>query len=160
MKLAAVAERFGPLFLAGGCAAVLLWQRGAVTQAYADDTIDFSALYGAVLDWSAIQTGFLFGIYGFVAGKNDGFVAALKNTPEMSLFVGYMRWAIILGFVLTVTSIPALVFRFTIATGEDWRYFAFVSWAALAIWGFLAFVRVAYIFGIMVRVKDTVRIPG
>jgi hypothetical protein len=159
-RLALIVERFGPMLLALGCALLLVWQRTAITQAYKDDAVDFAALYGAVLDWSAIQTGFLFGIFGYVAGKNDGFVAALKDTPEMALFTGYMKWAIVFGFALTVTSIPLIIFRFSIGSGEDWKYLTFVAWSALAIWGFLAFARVAYIFGIIVRVKDQVRIPG
>lgn len=158
--LGALTERFGPMLVAIACTAVLLWQRDAITRAYAEEQIDFAALYGAVLDWSAIQTGFLFGIFGFVAGKNDGFVAALRDTPEMSLFIGYMKWAIFFGFVLTVTSIPLIVFKFSIGNGEHWRYFAFLLWSMLAVWGFLAFARVAYVFGILVRTKDKLRIPG
>lgn len=159
-SFAMVVERLGPMLLALTCALLLIWQRTPITQAYVDDAVDFAALYGAVLDWSAIQTGFLFGVFGYVAGKNDGFVAALKGTPEMALFTSYMKWAIFFGFSLTVTSIPLIIFRFSIGTGEDWKYFTFAAWSALSVWGFFAFARVAYIFGIIVRVKDQVRIPG
>jgi hypothetical protein len=155
----ALIERFGPLILAAFAAGLLVWQMGAVTSAYQQNIISLSALYGAVLDWSAIQTGFLFGIYGYVAGKNDGFVAALKNTSEMRLFVGFMKSATFLGFAVTLSSIPMMVFQFGL-DGTAPNYAIFVGWSALSIWAFLAFARVAYLFGILIRTKDTVRIPG
>jgi hypothetical protein len=152
-------ERFGPMAIAATAAALLFWQRESVSCAYQNGVISLAELYGAVLDWSAIQTGFLFGIYGYVAGKNDGFVAALKQTGEMRSFVDYMKTATILGFAVTLSSIPMMVFQFGL-DGTIAGYSIFVGWSVLSIWAFFAFARVAYLFGILVRTKDRVRVPG
>lgn len=153
-------ERYGAGFLALVSAAALVIWRDNVTAAYVAQTISLDALYSAVLQWASIQTGFLFGIFGFVAGKNDGFIAELRSTKEMALFVSYMRWSTLLGFALTLASIPVMIFKLGIGDGGPWTYSIFVSWCALAVWAFFSFARVAYLFGILIRTKDNYRIVG
>jgi len=144
-------ERFGPFTIAAITAFALVWFRMELTQFAANESLDLARLYAAVFDWASIQTGFLFGVFGYVGGKTDGFIAAVKNTDAMRVFTGYMRFAIVLGFALTLVSIPLMVVGFSIKEGTDLRYFTFVTWAFTATWAFFAFLRVAYVFGILIR---------
>ena len=125
-----------------------------------NNTLNLSILYSAVFDWSAIQTGFLFGIIGFIAGKNDGFIKELQDTPQMGYFHSYQKSAIALGFLITFTSIPLMVTGMTVLSVDGWRYLVFCAWASVSLWAFFAFVRVAYIFGIIIRVRDKRRVNG
>jgi len=95
-------------------------------------------LYAAVFDWSAIQTGFLFSVYGFIAGKSDGFIGAIRNTTSMQNFNVYVKFATVTGFLLTFTSL------FMVMTSPDvssniWLYCLQSAWFALFIWAFLCF---------------------
>src|SRR4051812_5864649 len=70
-----VVEQYGPLGISAGCAlAIYLLAPSIVAKFTPEGGWQASSLYGAVFNWSAIQTGFAFGVYGFVVGKNDGFV--------------------------------------------------------------------------------------
>jgi hypothetical protein len=40
-------------------------------------------LYNAVFNWASIQSGFVFGIYGFIATKQGGFIGELANKRIM-----------------------------------------------------------------------------
>ncbi|QKD02969.1 hypothetical protein EB235_16865 [Mesorhizobium loti R88b] len=128
--------------------------RDEVVARQAAKTLDFAALYSAALNWSSIQTGFLFGIFGFVAGKNDGFIEAVKSTGEMRIFSRYMRLAMSLGFVVTIASIALMVINFAISDGSTVKYGIFCVWAFLTTWAFFSFARVAYVFGILVRTGE------
>ena len=89
-------------------AALLYWRSEIVSQ-FTNHGWKAEGLYGAVFNWAAIQTGFAFGVYGFVAGKTGGFIDAVRGTVAMSRFLRYVKAANTLGFVLTVLSIPLLV---------------------------------------------------
>ncbi len=153
-------ERFGPLTISLSLAIALFVYRDPIIAREAQGSLNFPALYSAAVDWAAIQTGFLFGIFGFVAGKNDGFIKAVRNTHAMRLFSGYMRCAMALGFVVTIYSIMLMVINFSVSDGGGVSYSIFLLWALLTAWAFLAFGRVAYIFGILIRTKDKNVIPG
>lgn len=153
-------ERFGPVCAAAVLAASLYYFRGDLVQMAFDERLDLSNVYSSVFDWSSIQTGFVFGIFGYVAGKSGGFIEAIRHTQEMALFHTYTRRAIYLGFCLTFSSIVLSIVSFDIASGPTWKFHVFVAWAFLSLWGFLAFLRVAYIFGDILRVKDRTRVPG
>ena len=77
----------------------------------------------------------------------------------MSLFIGYMKTAIALGFILTFASIPLVVMSFKMHSSAL-NFAIFCGWCFFSIWGFFAFVRVAYLFGLLVRPKDKTRIPA
>lgn len=153
-------ERHGPISAGLIVVVALIYFRGQVVSGVADGALDFAILYAAIFDWSAIQTGFLFGIFGYIQGKNRGFIAEIKNTPEMGAFSKYQKTAIYLGFMLTFLSIPLMVSAFNFS-GSGWiRFSIFCGWSFLATWAFFAFLRVAYIFGILVRVRDKKRVKG
>ena len=124
-----------------------------------DNKISLSGLYAAIFDWSAIQTGFLFAVYGFIAGKKDGFVEAIANTPAMSFFNSSLKKAIIVGFLLTIISMPLIVVPLSVDGFNIW-YFLLCAWFCLFIWAFLLFCRVAYTFGVIVQVPDNADIPA
>ena len=157
MKLGKVTlflESWGPL-IAGGLsfAALLLW-RGAVVSQFADHGWKAEGLYGAVFNWAAIQTGFAFGVYGFVAGKTGGFIDAVRGTVAMGRFHRYVKAANVLGFVLTVLSIPLLVINPDLKAATPFVYAVVSAWFALFVWAFVTFLRIAYTFGHLSGVKD------
>lgn len=155
-----IVERFGPFFIGAlSVAAIWLFKEELLTMVQSKE-IDFSNLYSSVFDWSSIQTGFLFAIFGFVAGKTDGFISKIKNTPEMRLFLLYTKRALFLGFAITLSSVPLMVTSFDVSYGGGWRYYVFSAWAFLSVWGFFSFLRVAYIFGDLLKIKDKERIVG
>lgn len=155
-----IVEKFGPVFLAAISCLGLYYFRADLVRLSASKEIDFSNIYSSVFDWSSIQTGFLFAIFGFVAGKTDGFIQRIKNTPSMKLFLKYTKRALFLGFAITFASIPMTVMSFDIAKGANWKFHVFTAWSFLAIWGFFSFLRVAYIFGDLIKVKDDTRVAG
>lgn len=153
-------ERYGPLSIAAVSAFLLLCFNHKMVSLAASGMIDVSSLYSAMFDWSSIQTGFLFGVFGFVSGKSTGFMAEVAKTAAMTDFNRYTRTAILLGFFLTFFSIPLIVADFDFKNGVQWKYWLFVAWVTLAIWSFFSFARVAYVFGVMLKVGDRTRIVG
>ena len=102
-------ERFGPIFfalLALGAALVLSHK---IAPEFGADRLQISNLYGAVFSWSAIQSGFVFGIYGFVISKKDGFVGDIAKGLSFPRFVQYTRRAYFLAMILTIVSLPLIV---------------------------------------------------
>lgn len=158
--MSAFIEKYGPIVISVISVSVLYYFRTSITISCDIKAIDFTTLYSSSLNWSSIQTGFIFGVFGFVAGKKEGFIAAVQNTSEMKLFSGYMRTAMALGFFVTMTSIPLVVLSFSVSSSVPWHYHVFCAWAFLSIWSFFAFWRVAYIFGILIRPKDRVVLRG
>ncbi|MAC35646.1 MAG: hypothetical protein CME38_18890 [Haliea sp.] len=116
-----------------------------------DSRVQLENLYAAVFDWSAIQTGFLFAVYGFVVGKNDGFIGAIRKTPAMGKFTASLRRAILVGFLLTFTSMMLLLYPLQPIA---WEYWVLSLWLALFMWAFFLFCSVALTFGVIVKVPD------
>ena len=137
-------------------AALLLWHSGYVVGQFQSGDWKANDLYAAIFDWAAIQTGFAFGVYGFVAGRRDGFVGALQGTIAMERFVLYIKRANILGFLLTFTSIPLIVLSPNINIAFSTNFILVVLWFSVFVWAFCAFLRLAYNFGRIASVKDKV----
>jgi hypothetical protein len=117
-------------------------------------------LYSAIFNWAALQSGFIFSVYGFVVAKQDGFVAAARGTAFMAGFIKYNKRAIISGFILTLSSIPLLVINPELKPGDWGAFFALALWFSLFVWAFISFLRVAFIFGLIARVRDREEIPA
>jgi hypothetical protein len=139
---------------------LLVYFKTTVMQLSVDSKISVTNLYNAIFDWTAIQTGCLFGIYGFVAGKNDGFIGEIRNTRSMKRYGVYIRRAMYIGFVLTLTSIPLIVTNYKIEKDDHLLYYIVAVWFSLFLWAFCSFARVAYIFGILIRVNEPAQIPA
>ncbi|WP_439372695.1 hypothetical protein [Bradyrhizobium sp. DASA03120] len=153
-----VVERFGPL----GC--VLAWliaayflRRWLVTNINSGE-ISLSGLFSAVFGWAAIQTGFIFSVFGFVTTKTGGFIEKFRGTNVMAQFQLYTERAMYMGFVLTVYCIPLMVLKIDVS--NNWVYWVVVAWFAAFIWAFTSFLRVALNFGRLAMIPDADYIPG
>lgn len=147
-------EEYGPLLASLMFFAIFLYYSEKMTHYFVVGGWQSEGLYTAIFDWSAIQTGFAFGVYGFVVGKTGGFIAALRGTKAMERFISYIWKANIIGFFLTVSSIPLIVVNPKI-TEDNFLIYSVVSlWFCIFIWSFLSFLRLAYNFGKIVSVKD------
>lgn len=71
-----------------------------------------------------------------------------------------MLTSIALGFIMTLSSIFFVVTKLNISSDDSVNYIIFSLWSFLSVWGFLSFARVAYIFGVMIKIKDKDRFPG
>lgn len=161
MRATKYIEKYAPS-VAFVCAACVLF-------VFSDDVSDkfrsggwrIDALYSAIFNWSAIQSGFVFGMYGFVVSKRDGFSAIISKSGIFQEFLTYIRRAYIFGFSLTFSSLPLMVIEPSVDPNETASYFLISAWFCLFIWTFLAFLRVAFIFGVIAATPDKPdRIPG
>tara|TARA_R110000823_G_scaffold41531_1_gene109464 strand:- start:146 stop:625 length:480 start_codon:yes stop_codon:yes gene_type:complete len=151
-------EKYGPVVLGVLTLGVCIWYRSELLKLVQEKTINLENLYSAIFDWSSIQTGFLFSVYGYVASKTDGFLAEIKDSRSMSAFRKYTSRAMFIGFILTVVTIPLIVVDFDIST--NFRFLLVSIWFALFVWAFAGFLRVAVNFGRIVSVRDNSAIGG
>lgn len=113
-----------------------------------------------IFNWSAIQSGFVFAIYGFIVTKRDGFAGKLVGAQTYERFISFTKRACLGGFALTIASMPLVVAAPNINAGSPY-YPAVIAWFALFVWAFCAFLRVAFSFGMIVATPDRPeRIPG
>lgn len=133
--------------------ALLKFESGISIYLSAEDSpVEMQDLFAAVFDWSSIQTGFLFAVYGYVASKSDGFIGAIRKTTAMTRFRQLLAFTIFAGFALTLVSMCFLIYPLTPIPG--WEYTILSFWFAGFCWSFLLFCAVAYRFGVIVRVPD------
>ncbi|MBL4829233.1 MAG: hypothetical protein JKY55_04995 [Aliivibrio sp.] len=149
-------EQYGPTVCSLLTIAALIYFSDWVSEKFSTDNWKSVGLYSAIFGWSAIQTGFAFGVYGFVVGKGDGFIAALRNTKAMARFMDYIKRTNITGFLLTITSIPLIITEPKVTESLSFSYVVVSLWFALFIWSFLSFLRLAYNFGQIASIKDKV----
>lgn len=147
-------EQIGPLVAGLVVLALLLWFSDFFAGKFAAKEWTSSGLYSAVFGWSAIQTGFAFGVYGFIIGKQDGFVHALRGTAMFERFESYIKRANWGGLALTFPCIPLIVTDPNIAEPLSTAYVIVAIWFAGFVWAFLAFCRLAYNFGAIASVRD------
>jgi len=146
-------KRYAPLGVAGAFFLLVLFFQEAISIHLSDPNsrVNLDGVFAAVFDWSSIQTGFLFAVYGFVVGKGDGFIAAVRKTEAMREFTRTIKRAILTGFVLTITSMALLFYPLK---PLGWEFWIISVWLALFVWAFLLFCSVAYTFGVIVKVPD------
>lgn len=149
-----ILESYGPAAAGMVSFIVLLYFADLVAAKFESKDWTSAGLYSAIFGWSAIQTGFAFGVYGFVLGKSGGFVEALRGTKAMERFEGYIKRANWTGFILTFASIPLIVVEPSIGEPMSGGYIVVAAWFAFFVWAFLAFLRLAYNFGAIASVKD------
>lgn len=157
-SLAYIIERFGPFSCVVAWLIVAYLFRGWIVSHIAQEKIILNGLFSAVFGWAAIQTGFIFSVFGFVATKSDGFVGEFRRSPAMKQFQFYVLQAMYMGFILTVYSIPLMIWKLDM--NGNITYWIVAAWFASFIWAFTSFLRVALNFGKMVSVKDQTFIPG
>lgn len=154
-------ERFAPLAFGAISLAAIYVLRTDIAGHFRSDDWKSSDLYTAIFGWASIQTGFVFGIYGFVASKTDGFIKQVSDDRSFRRFVGYIKRANLAGFLLTFFTLPMIVTSPELKDAHTTPFVITMVWFAVFIWTFCAFLRVAFIFGRIVAVPDrpTV-IPG
>jgi len=152
-------ERFLPCAVAALVLAICLLFRSEIAVFFTDNHLSMDGLYNAVFGWSAIQTGFIFAVYGFVVGSEGGFIEKIRDTTPMKQFLVYTKNATYIGFALTILSMPLMVSGIKVGA-NFWPYFFVAVWFTLFIWAFLSFARVAYLFGILLRPKSKPLLPG
>ena len=153
-------EAYGPI-TCGALTLLALWYlRGSLLPLMAEDRISIGNLFSAIFGWASIQTGCVYAIYGFIAGKTDGFIGEVRNTRSMKRYSTYIKRAIFSGFILTVFSMPLIVWKFKIELDDYKLFLGIAAWFSVFVWAFLSFARVAYIFGILIRIEDVRKIKG
>lgn len=147
-------EKFAP----ASCAILgfigILIMSTEISEKFSDNTWKSEGLYSAIFNWSAIQIGFAFGVYGFVVGRTGGFIEKIKETLAMRRFMGYVKRANIAGFLLTISSIPLIICEPKVSTPLSLNYVVVSIWFSLFVWSFLSFLRLAFNFGRLASVKD------
>jgi hypothetical protein len=97
--------------------------------------------YTAVAGIFAIIAGFLAAFYGSVQALADSRLKRIAKTSTFARFIHYIKEATIAGFILSVISIPLIVWAPTeIKTGID--RLALGIWCGLSAYALLAFFRV------------------
>lgn len=147
-------ERLAPLGMGLVALAVVVVWREAIAARFAPNGWQPSNLYNAVFNWASIQSGFVFGIYGFVASKRDGFVGEIAGGRAFAQLLTYARRAYITGFVLTFVSLPVMVAAPSLADSKSLSYWLVAVWFAAFVWTFCAFLRVAFTFGLIAATPD------
>jgi hypothetical protein len=151
-------ERFGPFATVLSWLVAAYFLRGWFVKNIASGEISLAGLFSAVFGWAAIQTGFIFSVFGFVTTKGGGFVEKFRGTSVMYRFQTYVARAMYMGFFLTVYCIPLMVLKIDVHVNA--MYWVVAAWFAAFIWAFTSFLRVALNFGRMVSVREAEFIPG
>lgn len=154
-------ERLAPIALGITSLCIIIVYRNDVAQQFQPNGWKPENLYSAVFNWASIQSGFVFGIYGFIATKKDGFVGEIVGNHSFEILLGYARRAYLTGFSLTFASLPLLVISPSVSNVNTVSFWCVSVWFSCFIWTFCAFLRVAFIFGMIVAVPDRNKeIPG
>lgn len=100
-------------------------------------------IYSAALALVAITTGFLATFYGTIQSMTTGFIQQIRQTSKFRLFLAYVRQAIVIGFVVSVFTVPALVVQPmpgpTVSQETIWS----ALWLGSVVWALASFYRVA-----------------
>lgn len=149
------------MIVASFCLCLLIYYRVSVSQQFDENKWDPSNLYGAVFDWSSIQSAFIFAIYGFIVTKKDGFAGAIVGGQTYERFLSFTRRACLGGFVLTIVTLPLVIASPAVSGASRIEYYSIALWFSFFVWAFGAFMRVAFSFGIIVATPDRPEhIPG
>lgn len=154
MTLTPFIERFAPIG-AGVVSLVLIYFfRSDISAQFVEGGWKVDGLYNAVFNWASIQSGFVFGVYGFIASKRDGFVGELAKGRSFDTLLTYSRRAYMTGFGLTFVSLPVMIVEPTISQSTSQSFWIIAIWFSLFCWTFCAFLRVAFLFGMVAATPD------
>lgn len=147
-------ERYAPIGLGLISLLTISYFRVEIAASFKSNGWNSSGLYSAIFSWASIQSGFVFGIYGFLATKKDGFAGVVAKTNSFRLFLTYARRAYFTGFALTFVSLPVMVVDPGISDSNTLSFWIVALWFSAFIWVFCSFLRVAFIFGIISATPD------
>ena len=160
MSISLLSEKYIPVLIAAAATSICLLLQTEIVCLFRNYDLSMRGLYSAVFGWSAVQTGFLFGVFGFVAGSQDSFISEVRDTIPVRRFVVYTRNATLIGFILTFASMPMMVINLDRPSENLCAYVLTALWFGLFVWAFLAFARVAYLFGLLMQPKAKPFIPA
>lgn len=156
----AIRERFYPLCI--GIAVAVLWLLWGhkIVAVCVKENWHIDQMYTAVFAFLAITTGFLATFYCTIVCMSDGFVRLIRDTKKMQGFLRFAKRAIILGFFVSLASIPMMVAE--LAPAEQFSISAFVVglWLGASAWAIAAFFRVASLFFFLFEAKVEPRRPA
>lgn len=147
-------EKYLPLAIGFFTFAICFCYRFDISSLFGPDKWSSNNLYGAIFNWSSIQSGFIFAVYGFVVTKRDGFVSIIVSGVSFERFLRFTKRACLGGFALSISSLPLLVVTPKIESSNMLMYAVISAWFSLFVWAFFAFLRVAFTFGVIVGTRD------
>src|SRR4051812_45265005 len=127
-------ERFAPLIIGAVSLAAIFIYRSNIASHFNAGDWKSSDLYTAVFGWASIQTGFVFGIYGFVASKTEGFIKQVSEDRSFRRFVGYIKRANLAGFLLTFFTLPMIVASPELKDAHTNPFLITTVWFAVFVW--------------------------
>jgi hypothetical protein len=156
----AILERFYPIGLGIACAIGWLIGGHKLIVFAEAERWHLDQLYVAVFAFLSITTGFLATFYCTIICMSEGFVRAIRDTRVLARFLTFVKRAIVLGFCVSLASIPIMVI--TPLPQEPLTASAFVVaiWIGAATWAIAAFFRVATLFFFMFEAQIQPRRPA
>lgn len=80
-----------------------------------------SDLYGSIFGWSAIQTGFFFGVYTFVVARPGKFRDNMKDNTAFAEAMTHLRATVYMLFIFSMVSAPLTFFAPNIKAVTSWK---------------------------------------
>ncbi|MDE2167488.1 MAG: hypothetical protein KGJ66_14260 [Alphaproteobacteria bacterium] len=117
-------------------------------------------MYTAVFAFLAITTGFLATFYCTILCMSEGFVGQIKDTEKMRGFLGFVKGAILLGFIVSIASIPMMVAEPVPVKQFSVAAFVVAFWIGASAWAIAAFYRVASLFFFLFEARIKPRRPA
>ena len=141
MHITAIGERLYPLLagVATLCASIIFASQ------LADPRVStvLKELYAALMNVSAIYTGFLCNLLFTLQLTSTTTLDKLRNTQSFQVYMGFVRSAFNLGFAAALVSVPMMAVKpVPTVTWHDWQSIAFSAWAAVMVWSLAAVLRV------------------
>lgn len=156
----AILERVYPACLGVVCAgAWLFWGHKLVYLSEANHW-HLDQLYTAVFAFLAITTGFLATFYCTIMCMSEGFVRAIRDTRLLGRFLAFVKGAIVLGFFVSLASIPMMVVAPLPKEPMTISAFVIAAWVGVAVWAVAAFFRVAALFFFIFEARVQPRRPA
>lgn len=134
-----------------------LYKGTSLARSMIENNWHFDNIYGSILGFLSITTGFLATFYGTVQSVNGGYIGRIKNSPTYRRFISYLKHSIIVGLISSLATIP-LTIAMSIPV-VDWSasHFIVSAWLGVSTCTTLMFFRVAihlfYLFETTVPVK-------
>lgn len=146
LGLAGIWEQVYP-FVFGLLAAVAWIIFGSKVVVYAQQhNWHLDQLYTAVFAFLAITTGFLATFYCTIQCMSEGFIQRIRNTRTLSGFLVFTKHAIIIGFIVSLISVPMMVVTPLPATSFSFGAIVVALWLGVAVYAVASFYRVASLF--------------
>jgi hypothetical protein len=156
----AIRERFYPLCVGALTALVWLLWGDKLVAICAKEQWHIEQMYTAIFAFLAITTGFLATFYCTIVCMSEGFVRQIRDTKKMWGFLAFVKRGIILGFIISLASIPMMIAAPTPTEQFSISAIIVAIWLGGAAWAIAAFYRVASLFFFLFEAKTEPRRPA